>query len=131
MLLQRLGCLRPPFSPLTVVLLLLLVPGLALAQGAKNFRLTWNVEKSGPTSTEVTGQVVNDSRLDAFDVYLTVEALDDKGKVVARGLTHVSPLLRASASQAFVAKVPVVPGIASYRVVVSSFRFGLGSMEAP
>jgi precorrin-6B methylase 1 len=110
---------------------LLLVPGLALAQGAKSFRLTWNVEKSGPISTEVAGQVVNDSRLDAFDVYVTVEALDDKGKVVARGLTHVSPLMRASASEAFVAKVPVVPGIASYRVLVSSFRFGLGASQAP
>ena len=89
------------------------------------------MEKSGPISTEVAGQVVNNSRLDAFDVYITVEALDDKGKVVARGLTHVGSLIRASASEAFVAKVPVVPGIASYRVHVSSFRFGLGATQAP
>lgn len=108
-----------------------LLPGPALAQSARNFKLTWSVEKSGPTVTEVAGQVVNESHLDAFDVYLTVEALDDKGKVVARGLTHVSPLLRPSASEAFVAKVPVVLRIASYRVFVSSFRFGLGSMQAP
>ena len=75
--------------------------------------------------------MVNESRLDALDVYVTVEALNDKGKVVARGLTHVSPLIRASASEAFVAKVPVVPGIVSYRVLVSSFRFGLGDTQAP
>ncbi len=131
MLSQRLGCLRPSYPSLTVVLLVLLVPGLALAQGARNFGLSWNVQKSGPTGAEVAGRVVNDSRLDAFDVYVTVEALDDKGKVVARGLTHVSPLIRASASETFVAKVPAVPGVVSYRALVSSFRFGLGDTQAP
>jgi hypothetical protein len=126
---QRLGRLAlVSFFVLTVALL---AADPARAQTARSFRLTWNVEKTTPTSTEIAGRITNESRLEAFDVYLTVEALDDKGKVVARGLTHVSPLIRPFASEGFVAKVPAVPGIASYRVLVSSFRFGLGNMQNP
>jgi hypothetical protein len=127
---QRLGRLALVSSFLVVVLVILL-PGLTRAQTARNFRLTWNVEKTTPTSTEIAGRIANESRLEAFDVYLTVEALDEKGKILARGLTHVSPMIRPFASEPFVAKVPVVPGIASYRVLVSSFRFGLGNMQNP
>jgi hypothetical protein len=127
---QRLG--RLVHAALIIALLAgPLVPAGVRAQTAKNFKVTWNVDKSGPINTEVTGRVTNESRLEAYDVYLTVEALDDKGKVVARGLTHVSPLLRPAASEAFVAKVPVVPGVVSYRALISSFRFGLGPMQAP
>ena len=103
----------------------------AHAQGAKNFRITWNVEKTNPNNTEIAGRVVNESRLEAFDVYVTAEALDERGKVLARGLSHVSPMMRPAASEPFVAKVPIVPGIVSYRVLVSSFRFGLGSNQNP
>ena len=130
MLRQRLGRLALVSSFLVAVLVIVL-PGLTRAQTARNFRLTWNVEKTTPTSTEIAGRIANESRLEAFDVYLTVEALDEKGKILARGLTHVSPSIRPFASEPFVAKVPVVPGIASYRVLVSSFRFGLGNMQNP
>ena len=125
---QRLGCFSLALLQLVVILL---VPPLAHAQGVKNFRVTWNVEKTNPTTTEIAGTVTNDARLEAFDVYVTAEALNDKGKVVSRGLTHVGQVLGPSATQPFVAKVPVVPGIASYRVVVSSFRFGLGAGQSP
>ena len=125
---QRLGCFSFALLPLAFILL---VPMLAHAQGVKNFRVTWNVEKTNPTVTEIAGTVTNDARLEAFDVYLTAEALNDKGKVLSRGLTHVSQVLRPYATESFVAKVPVVPGIVSYRVVVSSFRFGLGAGQAP
>ena len=125
---QRLGCLSLALLQLAA---LLLVPIPARAQGVKNFRVTWNVEKTNPTTTEISGTVTNEARLEAFDVYVTAEALNDKGKVLSRGLTHVGQLLRPNATEPFVAKVPVVPGIASYRVVVSSFRFGLGAGQSP
>ena len=125
---QRFGS---PSSSLLLLFVVIVLPVLAHAQSAQNFRVTWNVEKSTPATTEITGSVTNEARLEAFDVYVTAEALNDKGKVLSRGLTHVSPLLRPNATEPFVAKVPVVPGTASYRVVVSSFRFGLGSMQSP
>ena len=95
------------------------------AQTARSFRLTWAVDKTGPVITEVTGRITNDARVEAIDVYVTVEGVDEKGKVLSRGLTHVGTLAPAESNN-FTAKVPVVPGIQSYRAAVSSFRFGLG-----
>lgn len=123
MLPDRLG---PSFFLFLLILAAIAAPWPAAAETARNFRITWAVEKTGPVVTEVSGRVTNDARVDAIDVYITVEGLDEKGKVLARGLTHASSLLRASESAAFTAKVPVVPGIQSYRALVSSFRFGLG-----
>jgi hypothetical protein len=128
--------LRDRLGPWSLSFLLILAataaPRPAAGQTARSFRVTWTVEKAGPVSTEVGGRVTNDARVDAIDVYVTVEGLDEKGKVLARGLTHVSSMLRASESATFTAKVPVVPGIQSYRALVSSFRFGLGGpSQAP
>ena len=123
---------RPTYLLVLLTLFATLAPPPASAQNARSFRLTWAVEKTGPVSTEVSGRVTNDARVDAVDVYITVEAVNDKGKVLSRGLTHVSGLLKSSETQPFTAKVPVVPGIQSYRAVVSSFRFGVvGSGQAP
>ena len=122
MLPDRLG----PSYLLFLLILTAIAPRPAAAESVRNFRLTWAVEKTGPVNTEVSGRVTNDARVDAIDVYVTVEGLDDKGKVLARGLTHVSSLIRSSETATFTAKVPVVPGIQSYRALVSSFRFGLG-----
>jgi hypothetical protein len=116
----------PPCLAVLLILAAVAGPVLVIAQTARSFRVTWTVEKTGPVSTEVVGRVTNDARVDAIDVYVTVEGLDEKGKVLARGLTHVSSMLRASETETFTAKVPVVPGIHSYRALVSSFRFGLG-----
>jgi hypothetical protein len=126
---DRLG---PSFLVFLLILTGVAAPWPAAAETARNFRITWTVEKTGPVSTEVNGRVTNDARVDAIDVYVTVEGLDEKGKVLARGLTHVSSMLRSSESATFTAKVPVVPGIQSYRALVSSFRFGLGgSTQSP
>jgi hypothetical protein len=124
--------LSPLLLPL-VLALLVVDPATAGAQTARSFRLTWAVEKTGPIVTEVAGRITNDARVEAIDVYVTVEGVDDKGKVLARGLTHVGSL-RPSETDTFLAKVPVVPGIQAYRANVSSFRFGLGaggSNQAP
>ena len=129
MLRHRLG--RLTVVQVGVIVSVLLLAELTCAQTVRSFRVTWSVEKTTAASTEIAGRIANESRLEAFDVYITAEALDDKGKVVARGLTHVSPLIRPFSSEAFVAKVPVVPGIASYRVLVSSFRFGLADTQNP
>jgi hypothetical protein len=120
-----------PLLSSCVLVLLIAGPDPAGAQTARSFRLTWAVEKTGPVVTEVSGRITNEARVDAIDVYVTVEGVDDKGKVLARGLTHVGSL-RPSESDTFTAKVPVVPGIQAYRASVSSFRFGLGGVnQAP
>jgi len=120
---DRLG--RLPLLSCFVLVLLVGGPASAAAQTAHSFRLTWAVDKTGPVVTEVSGRITNDARVEAIDVYVTVEGIDDKGKVLARGLTHVGSL-RPSETGTFTAKVPVVPGIHNYRANVSSFRFGLG-----
>ena len=117
--------LRPSSLACLLVLAVLVAPAWAGAQTARSFRLTWAVDKTGSVVTEVTGRITNDARVDAIDIYVTVEGVDDKGKVLSRGLTHVGNLAPAESNN-FTAKVPVVPGIQSYRAIVSSFRFGLG-----
>ena len=110
---------------LFVVVVEVLASTSAGAQTARSFRLTWAVDKTGPVVTEVTGRITNEARVEAIDVYVTVEGMDEKGKVLSRGLTHVGTLAPAESNN-FTAKVPVVPGIQSYKATVSSFRFGLG-----
>lgn len=103
------------------VLVLLLAPGIAGAQ--VGFRVTHSVGQTTPTHVEVSGTVTNEARGEAIDVSVTVQAVGANGKVVARGISFVSRSLAPGAAASFVAKVPVVPGIASYRAVVSSYRF--------
>jgi hypothetical protein len=90
------------------------------AQGS--FRITHTVERS-PTHLTVTGQVFNDARSDALDVYVTAEAVDAAGKVVASGVSYVGSVA-AGSSTPFVIKVPAARGGTNLRVLVSSFRFG-------
>jgi hypothetical protein len=103
------------------VLIVLAVLDLAFAQGG--FRITQGEVKTMPTHVEVPGSVVNESRGEAFDVSITVEALNSTGKVVARGICFVSARLGPGGTAPFVAKVPVVAGVNSYRAKVTSFRF--------
>jgi len=90
------------------------------------FRLTWDVERN-PGRTRVTGQVVNQGRVDVVDVYVTAEALDANGKVVARGISFVSPSIPQGATAKFEAAVPAPPTATSFRVRVSNYRLGLGA----
>jgi hypothetical protein len=106
---------------LPLLLVVILIAGAAVAQ--PGFRVTHEVGRTTPTHVEVKGVVYNESRSDAADVSVTTEALDANGKVLARGITYVSGRVPEHGSAAFTAKVPVVPGIASYRVTVTAFKF--------
>lgn len=103
--------------------------GPAHAQG--HFLVTWNVEKTGPPRVEIVGKVVNDSMQDVVDVYVTAEALDASGKVLARGIAFVASQIPGRRSSEFSVRVPAVPGATDYRVRVSNFRYGLGRGESP
>jgi hypothetical protein len=124
--LRRLGCRLGPAA-----LGLGLVALAALAGAQESFRVTYNVDRSNPARTQVTGVVFNDARVDVLDVYVTVEAVDGARKVVARGITFVSPAIPQGGNAAFDSTVPAPPTTASFRVRVSSFRFGLGSLQSP
>jgi hypothetical protein len=95
----------------------------AAGQGTSPFRLTHTIDKSGGNQVAISGRVSNDARSDAVDVYVTAEALDSAGKVVASGVSYVGSV-PAGSSMTFLLKVPNVRTAATYRVLVSSFRFG-------
>jgi hypothetical protein len=92
----------------------------------EGFRVVYNIDRSNPEQIQVAGTVFNDSGQDVFDVSITAEALDAKGKIVARGITYVSARIPGRGSAAFVCKVPVVPAAVRYRAAVSGFRLGAG-----
>lgn len=101
---------------------------LALAQG--NFRVTYNVDRTGPSHVQLIGEVFNDAAIDVIDVSVSAEALDGAGKRLAQGITWVGPI-RARSSASFAARVPAVRGTTGFRVRVSSFQYGLGRGESP
>jgi hypothetical protein len=86
------------------------------------------VDRSNPAQVTVTGRVFSDARADAIDVYVTAEALDSAGKVVASGVSYVGGIASGS-SAAFVIKVPGGRPAATFRVLVTSFRFGFASQS--
>jgi hypothetical protein len=102
--------------------LALLVDGPAAGQVAP-FRLTHTIDKGTQAQVTVTGRVFNDARSDAIDVYVTAEALDAGGKILASGVSYVGTVA-AGSSTAFVIKVPSARAAANFRVVVTSFKFG-------
>ncbi|HYE90540.1 MAG TPA: FxLYD domain-containing protein [Terriglobales bacterium] len=111
---------------LSVVLALVLAvfAAPAAAQGQSSaFRIAHTVDKSAPAQVAVSGRVFNDGRADAVDVYVTAEALDSAGKVIASGVSYVGGV-PAGSSTTFSLKVPAARAAASFRVIVSSFRFG-------
>jgi hypothetical protein len=110
------------------VALLVALTGPAAAQ--PGFRVTYKVGATNGTHVEVTGSVQNEARADAVDVSVTVEALGAGGKVVARGITFVTPRLAERSSATFVARIPAVAGVTGYRASVSSYRF-IQSVQGP
>ncbi len=100
-----------------------------VAGGQEPFRITYDVDRSNARQTIVSGTVRNEGRLDAVDVYVTAEALDRTGKVVARGIAFVSPAIPQGREAGFTASVPNVPAAASYRVRVSAYRLGFGAQS--
>ena len=119
---------RPPHWLFAVAVLAVLIVSCfttsAVAQAPAPFRITTHtVDKGGQSHVSVTGRVFNDGRADAIDVYVTAEAVDGAGKVIASGVSYVGSI-PAGSSGAFVVKVPSARAAASFRVQVTSYRFG-------
>jgi hypothetical protein len=111
-----------------------LVIGLALvlivagAVGAQTgFRITYEVDRSKPERARLTGRLVNERPDDVFEVSVTGEALDAKGKVLARGIAYVDSKIGRGDGRPFSISIPAVAGTTDFRVVVSSFRAGFGT----
>jgi hypothetical protein len=104
---------------------LALIAGEARAQDG--FRITYDVDRSRAERARLTGHVVNERSEDVFEVSVTAEALDAKGKVLARGITFVDSRIARGDGRPFSMNVPVVAGTTGFRVVVSSYRAGFSS----
>jgi hypothetical protein len=109
--------------------LLVVLAGLVLALAApahaqQGFRVTYDVDQSRPDKARITGRVVNERTQDVFEVNVTAEALDARGRVLARGISYVDARIPPSDSRPFSMSVPTVPGTTGFRVVVSSYRTG-------
>ena len=114
---------RPPswlsvFLTLTIALVVL-----PAAAQTTPFRITHTVDKGAQAQVTITGRVFNDARADAVDVYVTAEALDTTGKIIASGVSYVGTV-NAGTSGSFVIKVPAARTAANFRVLVTGFRFG-------
>lgn len=115
---------RPPrwlSGVLSLVVALVAMP--AAGQQPAPFRITHTIDKGTQAQVTVTGRVFNEARADAIDVYVTAEALDSAGKIVASGVSYVGTV-PAGSSGAFAIKVPAARNAASFRVLVTGFRFG-------
>jgi hypothetical protein len=101
----------------------------ATAQTPASLRVVHTVDKTTPPTAEISGRVYNDGSVDVVDVYVNAAAVDQSGKVIAQGIPYVG-MVPARGSTPFKARVPVVPGTASYKVGINSFRFAPGR-DAP
>lgn len=116
---------RPVLVPTLVLVLAVVVVSAALAQ--EGFRITYDVDRSRPERARLTGRVVNERAEDVFEVSVTAEALDGHGKVLARGISYVDSRIARGDGRPFSMSVPTVPGTASFRVAVSSYRAGVAN----
>jgi hypothetical protein len=115
---------------LIVMAAALVAAAIGSGQAQETFRVTFEVDRTNPEQTQVAGIVYNDSLQDMLDISVTAEALDARGKVVARGITYVTSRIPGRGSVSFLAKVPSVPNAVRYRASVSSYRAGMSS-QAP
>jgi len=97
----------------------------ALAQSG--FRISYDVDQSRPDKARVNGRVANERSQDVFEVSITAEALDARGKVLARGISYVDSRIGRGDSRPFSVTVPTVPGVTEFRVVVSAYRMGFAN----
>jgi hypothetical protein len=112
--------------------LLVLATGLVIAhadvaRAQDGFRITYEVDRSRPDRARLTGKVVNERSDDVFEVHITAEALDSKGKVLARGISYVDSRITRGDGRSFSMSVPTVAGTTNFRVIVSSYRAGLSN----
>jgi hypothetical protein len=117
------------FTLALLTLAVFLVTAPALAQ--PGFRITYEVDDSRPGRARLNGRLTNERSDDIFEVSVTAEALDARGKVVARGISYVDSRIARGDTRVFAVTVPVVAGVTSFRVVVSSFRPGMSNQQAP
>ena len=110
---------------LIMLAVLLLIAAEARAQDG--FRITFEVDRTRAERARLTGRIVNERPEDVFEVTVTGEALDAKGKVLARGIAYVDSKIGRGDGRPFSMSVPTVAGTANYRVVVSSFRAGFAT----
>lgn len=99
------------------------------ASSQTRFRITHEQDRRQTESIVVVGNVVNDDNRDALDVYVTAEALNVSGRIIATGIAHVG-VVPARRGVRFAVMVPRVDGVSGFRVAVTSFRDGATS-EAP
>ena len=112
----------PPWLSAVLFVAAAFAAGHASAQ-TNPFRITHTIDRGAQTLVTVTGRVFNDARQDAIEVYVTAEALDAAGKVIASGVSYVGAVPSGS-SATFLVKVPAARAAANFRVLVTSFRFG-------
>jgi len=124
---HRVGTL--PRLTVAVVLAVLCAALATSGRAQENFRVTFTREQPASGPNIVTGTVYNDARLDAHDVYVTAQALNGAGKVVASGIAYVAGGIPAGRSANFTAKVPAMPGVERFHVTVSSARMGFGAQS--
>jgi hypothetical protein len=118
----------PRWLPAVALLSVALFATSAVAQGPGPFRVTHIVDKGTQAQVTITGRVYNEARSDAIDVYVTAEALDSGGKVLASGVSYIGSI-PAGSSTAFIVKVPSARTAASFRVLVTSYRFGFANQS--
>jgi hypothetical protein len=111
-----------------VVLLAAVLASVPAAGQATPFRITHTLDKGTQPQVTITGRVFNDARTDALDVYVSADALDGAGKIVASGVSYVGTVPSGN-STAFVIKVPSARNAASFRVIVTSFKFGFANQS--
>lgn len=117
----------PRWLPAVILLVVALAVEPAAGQ-ATPFRLTHTVDKGTQAQVTVTGRIFNDARADAIDVYVTADALDGSGKILASGVSYVGSVV-AGGSAVFLIKVPSARSATSFRVVVTSFKFGFAQQS--
>ena len=116
----RRGLLRA----LLALAIVLVAPAASAQEG---FRISYDVDQSRPEKARVSGQVTNQRGQDVFDVSVTAEALNARGKVVARGISFVDARIGNGDSRPFSVSVPTVAGVTGFRVSVSSYRAGFAT----
>ena len=97
------------------------------ARAQSGFRVTYDVDRTRADRARVTGRVVNERSEDVFEVSVTAEALDAKGKVLSKGIAYVDAKISRGDGRAFSLSVPTVAGTTDFRVVVSNFRVGMAT----
>jgi hypothetical protein len=117
----------PGPARIVALVVALLVALVALADAQQGFRITYEVDRTRPDRARVNGQVTNERSQDVFEVSVTAEALDARGKVLARGITYVDARIMRGDSRAFSVSIPTVAGTTDFRVVVSSYRTGFSN----